>query len=93
MLIMYLECFFFLMPRFCRSGTVPTPLAVGFGAACELAQKEMEYDHGRISDLSNRLVGRITSKLTHVVRNGDPEHSYPGCVNLSFAFVEGERLK
>lgn len=25
-----------------RSGTVPTPLAVGLGAACELAQTEMD---------------------------------------------------
>jgi len=25
-----------------RSGTVPTPLAVGLGAACEVAQEEME---------------------------------------------------
>ena len=25
-----------------RSGTVPTPLAVGLGAACELAQQEMD---------------------------------------------------
>ncbi len=25
-----------------RSGTVPTPLVVGLGAACELASKEME---------------------------------------------------
>lgn len=25
-----------------RSGTVPTPLAVGLGAACEVAQQEME---------------------------------------------------
>ena len=25
-----------------RSGTVPTPLCVGMGAACELAMKEME---------------------------------------------------
>ncbi len=24
--------------------------------------------------------------------NGDPEHRYPGCVNISFAFVEGESL-
>lgn len=34
----------------------------------------------------------IAAGLTHVIRNGDPEHSYPGCVNLSFAFVEGESL-
>lgn len=25
-----------------RSGTVPTPLAVGLGAACSIAQEEME---------------------------------------------------
>lgn len=25
-----------------RSGTVPTPLAVGLGAACEISKKEME---------------------------------------------------
>lgn len=27
-----------------RSGTVPTPLAVGLGAACEIAQQEMEVE-------------------------------------------------
>jgi len=75
-----------------RSGTVPTPLSVGLGAACELAQKEMSYDHARISKLSKRLVDTIMANLTHVVRNGDADHSYPGCVNLSFAYVEGESL-
>lgn len=75
-----------------RSGTVPTPLCVGIGAACELAMQEMEYDHRRITALSTRLIDRITSRVPHVIRNGDPEHSYPGCVNLSFAFVEGESL-
>ena len=28
-----------------RSGTVPTPIVVGLGAACELAQREMEVGH------------------------------------------------
>lgn len=32
------------------------------------------------------------SNLTQVVRNGDPVAWYPGCVNLSFACVEGESL-
>lgn len=75
-----------------RSGTVPTPIIVGMGAACELAQKEMDYDHAKIEKLSKRLVDTIMENLTHVVRNGDAEHSYPGCVNLSFAYVEGESL-
>ncbi|XP_015608881.1 cysteine desulfurase, mitochondrial [Cephus cinctus] len=75
-----------------RSGTVPTPLAVGLGAACELAKYEMEYDSKYISDLANHLIDKITSNLAHVVRNGDAVAWYPGCVNLSFGCVEGESL-
>merc|ERR1719210_1060141 len=75
-----------------RSGTVPTPLTVGFGAACEVAQQEMEYDHKRIKYLSERLVNKIMNALPQVVQNGDPDGGYPGCVNLSFAYVEGESL-
>lgn len=75
-----------------RSGTVPTPLVVGLGAACKLAGKEMEYDSKRITMLSNRLVNRIMAECPHVIRNGDADHMYPGCVNLSFAYVEGESL-
>jgi cysteine desulfurase len=75
-----------------RSGTVPTLLTVGLGSAAQLCQQELEYDHKRISYLSKRLIDRMTSELTHVVVNGDPDHRYPGCVNISFAFVEGESL-
>ena len=77
-----------------RSGTVPTPLVVGMGAAAVVAQKEMSYDHAYISRLSDRLVGGITGSLEAVVRNGDagPGFVYPGCVNLSFSCVEGESL-
>lgn len=42
--------------------------------------------------LSQRLIDKITGELTHVVVNGDPAHRYPGCVNISFAYVEGESL-
>ncbi|GIX99680.1 cysteine desulfurase, mitochondrial [Caerostris extrusa] len=75
-----------------RSGTVPTPLVVGLGAACEIAGKEMEYESKRIEKLSKRLVDRLTSELPLVLRNGDPEMTYPGCVNLSFVHIEGESL-
>ncbi|MEQ2301967.1 cysteine desulfurase [Ameca splendens] len=75
-----------------RSGTVPTPLAVGLGAACSVAQEEMEYDHQRVSMLANRLVQKIMTEIPDVVMNGDPEQRYPGCINLSFAYVEGESL-
>merc|ERR1712062_776466 len=75
-----------------RSGTVPTPLAVGLGEACRIAKEEMEYDHAYISKLSERFKNKIMSELEDVIFNGDPETNYPGCVNLSFAYVEGESL-
>ncbi|XP_038136785.1 cysteine desulfurase, mitochondrial [Cyprinodon tularosa] len=75
-----------------RSGTVPTPLAVGLGAACSIAQKDMEYDEQRVTMLANRLVQKIMSEIPDVFLNGDPEQRYPGCINLSFAYVEGESL-
>ncbi|KQJ89884.1 cysteine desulfurase, mitochondrial [Brachypodium distachyon] len=75
-----------------RSGTVPTPLVVGFGAACEIAAKEMDYDHRRVTALQQRLLDGIRGKVDDVVINGSMEHRYSGNLNLSFAYVEGESL-
>lgn len=59
------------------------------GAAAELAQNEMDYDHKWMEFLSKRLMDKIFAALPHVIRNGDPVETYPGCINLSFAYVEG----
>ncbi|XP_019173175.1 PREDICTED: cysteine desulfurase, mitochondrial-like [Ipomoea nil] len=75
-----------------RSGTVPTPLVVGFGAACELANKEMEYDTVKIKSLQDRLLNGIKARIDGVVVNGSLERRYAGNLNLSFAYVEGESL-
>ena len=47
-----------------------------------------------MSKLADQLIHGITSQVSDVIRNGssDPKYSYPGCVNLSFAYVEGESL-
>ncbi|ORY25337.1 putative cysteine desulfhydrase [Naematelia encephala] len=74
-----------------RSGTVAAPLVVGMGEACRIAMEDMPADHARIKVLSDRLVKGITSQVDQIVRNGDPS-GYPGCVNLSFSYVEGESL-
>ncbi len=75
-----------------RSGTVPTPLVVGLGKACEIAKAEMAKDAERIRMLSDRLYNGITSQLKDVVLNGDRDHRFPGNLNLSFSYVEGESL-
>ncbi|OAP55495.1 cysteine desulfurase, mitochondrial [Fonsecaea erecta] len=74
-----------------RSGTLAPHLVVGFGEACRIAKEEMEYDSKRINFLSKRLVDGLLS-MEHTSLNGDPSRRYPGCVNVSFAYVEGESL-
>jgi cysteine desulfurase len=74
-----------------RSGTLAPPLVVGFGEACRIAKRDMEYDSKHIKKLSDRLLSGLLS-MEHTTQNGDPNHFYPGCVNVSFAYVEGESL-
>jgi cysteine desulfurase len=75
-----------------RSGTLPTPLCVGIGEACEIAMKEMEVEAKRLTKLRDRLLKGLQSKLTDIVINGDLDHRIPGNLNISFAYVEGESL-
>ncbi|KAH6649741.1 pyridoxal phosphate-dependent transferase [Chaetomium tenue] len=74
-----------------RSGTLAPALVVGFGEACRIAAEEIQYDHKRVKYLSDRLLNGLLS-MEHTNQNGDPNHFYPGCVNVSFAYVEGESL-
>lgn len=75
-----------------RSGTLSTPLCIGLGEACAIADREMKEEVRRITKLSHRLHDGICQKLSHVYLNGDLERRIPGNLNLSFAFVEGEGL-
>lgn len=74
-----------------RSGTLAPAQVVGMGEAARLAKAEREYDYAHVQALSKRLRDRIEGKVTHVLFNGN-EAGYPGCVNLTFQYVEGESL-
>lgn len=75
-----------------RSGTLAAPLCVGLGTACRIAKQEMARDYEHVSRLSKKLLNGLHSRLEHVYLNGDPESRYPGNLNISFAFVEGESM-
>lgn len=75
-----------------RSGTLSTPLCVGLGKACEIAQQEMGAENVRLTALRDRFYERIRSELGEVYVNGDLEQRIPGNLNISFAHVEGEGL-
>lgn len=75
-----------------RSGTVPVALAVGFGAACEIAARLRESEAARLAALRDRLFERLTAQLDGVHRNGAAEPRLAGNLNLSFEGVESEAL-
>ena len=75
-----------------RSGTLPVPLIVGFGKACELCEQEMATDAARLSVMRDRLHATITKALEDVYLNGHPTERLPHNLNVSFAYVEGESL-
>ncbi|WDM84879.1 IscS subfamily cysteine desulfurase [Ehrlichia sp. JZT12] len=75
-----------------RSGTIPTPLAVGLGEAARIAQEVMEEENARIKELRDILYNEIKKHLSYVVLNGDYEQRIAGNLNLSFPYVEGESI-
>jgi len=75
-----------------RSGTLPTHLCVGLGKACEIALEEMDNDERHARQLWEKLYKNITTRLDYVYLNGSKEQRWPGNLNMSFAYVEGESL-
>lgn len=75
-----------------RSGTLPTALCVGLGKACEVAMEECERDGKKVEYLFHKILNGVRENVPEVVVNGDVDKRYPGNLNISFAFVEGESL-
>jgi len=75
-----------------RSGTLAPPLVVGLGQACLIAQRDMALDAAHTKALSDRLLRGLQERVSDITVNGDLNSRWPGCLNVSFAYVEGESL-
>ncbi|WP_235685984.1 MULTISPECIES: IscS subfamily cysteine desulfurase [Corallococcus] len=75
-----------------RSGTLNVASIVGFGAAAEVARKDLPEEAARLLRLRERLRTGIMEQLDMVTVNGSLEHRMPGSLNLSFSYVEGEAM-
>jgi cysteine desulfurase len=75
-----------------RSGTLPVPLIVGMGKACEVAVSEAPAEAERCRTLCQRLWTGLQDQLTDVEWNGHPDERLPNNLNVSFAQVRGEAL-
>ena len=74
-----------------RSGTLATHQLVGMGEACAIATESMAQEHKRLTELRDRFWSQIND-MEEVHVNGSFDQRYPGNLNVSFAFVEGESL-
>ena len=74
-----------------RPGTLPVHLIAGFGCAVDIARESMLGDFTHIKALHDRFWHGVES-LPGIQRNGDPEATYPGIINLSAAGIDGESL-
>jgi cysteine desulfurase len=67
-----------------RSGTLPSPLIIGLGEACRLAQAEMAEEAQRLASLRDRLLDHLRAAIPDIVVNGSTEARIPGNLNLTF---------
>jgi cysteine desulfurase len=75
-----------------RSGTVATALAVGFGAACEIAAMAMEGDASHAAALSARFLDRLRQAHPWLVVNGSMDRRVPHNLSVSFPGVDADAL-
>jgi len=74
-----------------RSSTVNVAGIVGFGAAAEIAKKEMKAEAQKLTKLRDKLIKGVL-KIERSYLNGHPTKRLPNNANFRFDFIEGESL-
>ncbi|MFT8712454.1 cysteine desulfurase family protein [Komagataeibacter rhaeticus] len=75
-----------------RSGTLPAPLIIGFGAACRIARAEGAVERARIAGLRDRMLAALRAGCGGVQVHGRMEGRLAGNLNLRFAGVRAMDL-
>lgn len=75
-----------------RSGTLPTPLCFGLGAAAAIAAEEMAAEAARLGDLRDRLLAGLEAGIPGLTVNGSREWRLPANLNVNFPGVAADEL-
>lgn len=75
-----------------RSGTLPTPLCVGFGVAASIIRKEGKRNRQKLNKLSFGLLENLRKANIGFSINGDPIARHPGNLNIQFPHIDAESL-
>ena len=73
-----------------RPGTVPAPLAVGFGEAARLAAAEMGEEAERLRGLRDRLLEELRAALPGLQLNGSLSRRLAGNLNIRAEGADAE---
>lgn len=75
-----------------RSGTLPTPLIVGFGEAAEIAVKMMPKESTRLAVLRDDLLASLQEEIPNAKINGCISKKLPSNLNIALPGVNAEAL-
>ena len=75
-----------------RSGTLPTPLCVGFGEACRILASERGGDVKRMCVLRDRFLAELLKTVPDLKLNGNQVVRHPGNLNLLFPSTDASVL-
>jgi cysteine desulfurase len=75
-----------------RAGTESIANIVAFGAAAELAARELPERNEQTRRLRDRFEELVVATINDIAFNGDRERRLPHLSNISFRFIEGEGL-
>ncbi len=70
---------------------MPSYLCIGLGEAAKIATIEMDWDLEHLKNMSQKFQEKI-SAIPFLHFNGSKTHGFPGILNYSVEFVEGESL-
>ncbi len=71
-----------------RAGTVPTPLAAGFGMAARLAKDELPSDAGHLKELSDSLWQQLKAALPDLELIAQDAARLPGCLSVRLPGID-----
>lgn len=74
-----------------RSGTLNTPGIIGFGAACELAQKEGVKEQAELTKIQGAIIEGLSS-IEDFQLNTDTDLKLPNIISFHFGTLDAEAL-
>jgi cysteine desulfurase len=75
-----------------RPGTENVPSIVGLGAACVIAQRDLDDESARVRRLRDRLWSQLAAAIPGIALNGHAEARLPNTLNVRFPRVSATAL-